>query len=340
MRTGLITSLTAPQICLTMPMSVGVDWRSAHPTRECRGQPYSPFPGQFGLNNIVYEPDPTLFIISKNGEIHPADVGKVVNGVSIQDRRYTQTGFVFDKTFKTPMVQNFSLEIQYELMANTAVTIGYQGSRGTHLFNTPRDINVNPFNSSRAIPGFTTNSGRIILFDETNSSSTYHAGKIDVERRFTKGLQFRFNYTFSKFIDDSSGGIEFDFGNLAGQDRSAQQIRINSPQNSFGTTSERAVSPYDTPHVFNLTAIAPLVKGGENDSYLFSHDHDVMRSGLRAMFEAHKGWEVCGEARDGHEAVRLALEVKPDIAVIDLTMPGLDGVELVLYAVRNSIVQP
>jgi DNA-binding NarL/FixJ family response regulator len=60
---------------------------------------------------------------------------------------------------------------------------------------------------------------------------------------------------------------------------------------------------------------------------LLADDHDVMRSGLRTILEAYSGWQVCGEAREGHEAVRLALELKPDIAVIDLAMPGLDGLE-------------
>jgi DNA-binding NarL/FixJ family response regulator len=61
---------------------------------------------------------------------------------------------------------------------------------------------------------------------------------------------------------------------------------------------------------------------------LLADDHDVMRSGLRAILEAHGEWLVCGEAREGHEAVRLALELKPDIAIIDIAMPGLDGLEV------------
>jgi len=53
-----------------------------------------------------------------------------------------------------------------------------------------------------------------------------------------------------------------------------------------------------------------------------------MRSGLRATLEAHSGWQVCGAAQGGHEALRLALELKPDIAVIDIAMPDLDGLEV------------
>jgi DNA-binding NarL/FixJ family response regulator len=61
---------------------------------------------------------------------------------------------------------------------------------------------------------------------------------------------------------------------------------------------------------------------------LLADDHDVMRSGLRTILEAHGEWQVCGEAKGGHEAVHLALELKPDIAVIDIAMPGLDGLEV------------
>jgi DNA-binding NarL/FixJ family response regulator len=61
---------------------------------------------------------------------------------------------------------------------------------------------------------------------------------------------------------------------------------------------------------------------------LLADDHEVMRSGLRTILEAHNAWHICGEAKEGDEAVRLALELKPDIAVIDLAMPGLDGLEV------------
>jgi DNA-binding NarL/FixJ family response regulator len=57
---------------------------------------------------------------------------------------------------------------------------------------------------------------------------------------------------------------------------------------------------------------------------LVADDHDVVRSGVRAMVEA-RGWEVCGEARNGNEAVTLAARLSPDVAVVDMEMGGLDG---------------
>ena len=60
---------------------------------------------------------------------------------------------------------------------------------------------------------------------------------------------------------------------------------------------------------------------------LLADDHGVVRKGLRAMLDAHPGWQVCGEASNGRQAVKLALELKPQIAVLDLEMPDLNGLE-------------
>jgi AmiR/NasT family two-component response regulator len=59
---------------------------------------------------------------------------------------------------------------------------------------------------------------------------------------------------------------------------------------------------------------------------LIAEDETLIRMDLRAGLEAH-GLEVCGEARDGHEAVELADRMRPDVIVLDVRMPGLDGLE-------------
>lgn len=58
---------------------------------------------------------------------------------------------------------------------------------------------------------------------------------------------------------------------------------------------------------------------------LLADDHDIVRQGLRALLESHEGWQVCGEARNGREAVEMVAQMEPDIAVLDLTMPELNG---------------
>lgn len=60
---------------------------------------------------------------------------------------------------------------------------------------------------------------------------------------------------------------------------------------------------------------------------LLADDHAVMRRGLRALLEGHQDFSVVGEANDGREAVSLAESLKPDVVVMDLTMPNLNGTE-------------
>jgi DNA-binding NarL/FixJ family response regulator len=60
---------------------------------------------------------------------------------------------------------------------------------------------------------------------------------------------------------------------------------------------------------------------------LIADDHQVVRTGLRALLESRKGWEVCAEAANGREAVEKAGQHKPDVAVLDIGMPLLNGVE-------------
>ena len=60
---------------------------------------------------------------------------------------------------------------------------------------------------------------------------------------------------------------------------------------------------------------------------LIADDHEVVRSGLRKMLESQSKWEVVGEAADGMEAVAKALELEPDIAVLDYALPLVNGIE-------------
>jgi DNA-binding NarL/FixJ family response regulator len=60
---------------------------------------------------------------------------------------------------------------------------------------------------------------------------------------------------------------------------------------------------------------------------LIADDHELARKGIRSVLETHPGWEVCGEARDGREAVEFASKLKPDILVMDIGMPNLNGLD-------------
>jgi DNA-binding NarL/FixJ family response regulator len=60
---------------------------------------------------------------------------------------------------------------------------------------------------------------------------------------------------------------------------------------------------------------------------LIADDHALLRSGLRALFESLEGLEVVGEAQNGREAVELAEQLQPDIVIMDIHMPEMDGIE-------------
>jgi DNA-binding NarL/FixJ family response regulator len=60
---------------------------------------------------------------------------------------------------------------------------------------------------------------------------------------------------------------------------------------------------------------------------LLADDHEIVRRGLCALLQKHEGWEVCGEASDGREAVEMAKQMKPDVIIVDIGMPHLNGLD-------------
>jgi DNA-binding NarL/FixJ family response regulator len=70
---------------------------------------------------------------------------------------------------------------------------------------------------------------------------------------------------------------------------------------------------------------------------LIADDHPVVRDGLSGMFAADPGFEVLGEAGDGAEAVRLARALRPDVILMDLRMPEMDGVTAIAELARHGV---
>jgi DNA-binding NarL/FixJ family response regulator len=56
-------------------------------------------------------------------------------------------------------------------------------------------------------------------------------------------------------------------------------------------------------------------------------DHAVVRRGVRSILESHEGWEVCGEATTGRDAVEQSRQLRPDVVVMDLSLPELNGLD-------------
>jgi len=69
---------------------------------------------------------------------------------------------------------------------------------------------------------------------------------------------------------------------------------------------------------------------------LLADDHTLVRHGLRRVLESNSNWQVVGEASDGREAVRLAEEHKPDVAIIDVAMPLMNGIEATRQITKRS----
>jgi DNA-binding NarL/FixJ family response regulator len=69
---------------------------------------------------------------------------------------------------------------------------------------------------------------------------------------------------------------------------------------------------------------------------LVADDHEIVRKGLRSILEEQPGWEVTGEASDGREAVDKVRSLRPDVSVVDVGMPGLNGLEATRQMLRND----
>jgi DNA-binding NarL/FixJ family response regulator len=82
---------------------------------------------------------------------------------------------------------------------------------------------------------------------------------------------------------------------------------------------------------------------------LLADDHELVRRGLGLVLEGLSAWAICGEACDGQEAVEKTLELKPDLIVLDISMPIMNGIEaarkirnlapatrIVLYSMHSS----
>jgi two-component system, NarL family, sensor kinase len=105
----------------------------------------------------------------------------------------------------------------------------------------------------------------------------------------------------------------------------------------FGTTGTRVVATLPLKKSTEGEADAPEVQeslsvttGSAEDTrqrILIADDHELMRRGLRGLLESHDEWAVCGEAVEGSEAVRKCTELKPDLVIMDVNLPGLSGIE-------------
>ena len=105
----------------------------------------------------------------------------------------------------------------------------------------------------------------------------------------------------------------------------------------FGTSGTRVVATLpikksvesDVEGAEDQTSLSFAMRSAEDARrrILIADDHELMRRGLRGLLESHDEWAVCGEAVEGSEAVRKSTELKPDLVIMDVNLPGLSGIE-------------
>src|SRR5260370_2701965 len=72
---------------------------------------------------------------------------------------------------------------------------------------------------------------------------------------------------------------------------------------------------------------------------LVADDHPIFRFGVRSFLGLHEGWEVCGEAADGKEAIEKCRQLKPDLLILDIRMPRLNGVDAARQILKDNPTQ-
>ncbi|GAC1620841.1 MAG: hypothetical protein NVS9B13_11600 [Candidatus Acidiferrum sp.] len=116
------------------------------------------------------------------------------------------------------------------------------------------------------------------------------------------------------------------------------KLEINSPpgQGTQVTATLPVTNPEGVMPSEQGTAVAPRspsrcsqpsLKNLTRKQILIADDHELLRRGLRTMLEKEKNWEICGEAVDGQDAVDQTLALSPDLVILDINMPVLNGLE-------------
>jgi PAS domain S-box-containing protein len=105
----------------------------------------------------------------------------------------------------------------------------------------------------------------------------------------------------------------------------------------FGTNGTRVTATLpikkaaevDSEEQVNQSSLSFTIHSAEDARrrILIADDHELMRRGLRGLLESHDEWAVCGEAVEGTEAVRKSTELKPDLVIMDVNLPGLSGID-------------
>ena len=166
------------------------------------------------LSLVVPQADTLSAIQLRNGV--PAttrpELGPGYGAVAPGEKPNFSVGF-FERERPTPISYQYNLNIQHELRGNTVVEAGYMGNVSHHL--TANDLSLNQVPAELMGPGDSQarrpfpQFSNVSILNAAIGNSTYHAGFVKAEKRFSSGFSFLAHYTFSKFIDDVASANEY-----------------------------------------------------------------------------------------------------------------------------------
>src|SRR6266850_277710 len=97
---------------------------------------------------------------------------------------------------------------------------------------------------------------------------------------------------------------------------SCNKTMVNSAWNEYGFVNN-----------VTLSVLCNRSRSMKKLRMLVADDHEIVRRGLVSLLKSHAGWEICGEALDGRQAVDQVKQLRPDIVILDIGMPNLNGLE-------------
>lgn len=118
------------------------------------------------------------------------------------------------------------------------------------------------------------------------------------------------------------GQLEVDFGREGTRVSAGVPFKKAKAADAAEDFEAAAVLPSDGNTSSNVTSSSDTRR-----RILIADDHEVMRRGVRGLLESHDEWAVCGEAFEGREVVTKSRELRPDLIIMDINMPGLTGID-------------